>query len=184
MHPQSIATAILLLATSINAVPLEDTTTLLDRPDGGYTIQYNDEGTNTVLKFTPLADMNFTEVSSVVDRSLESRSSKSVCEGLILDRTNLIQAWQCLQNLVGGGLVFGKGQIGYCKVGSVVVYACNYATNTVTRDTIQNALSTVSLNCGDLTSGYQRCQSDCGLVDSTIGRKNNGGDFCYSGFTG
>ncbi|TGJ80258.1 hypothetical protein E0Z10_g8497 [Xylaria hypoxylon] len=184
MYLQSVATAILLLATSISAVPLEETTTLLDRPDGGYATQHNDDGTDTVLKFMSLADMNLTEISPVVERSLETRSSKTVCEGLVLDRTNLIQAWQCLQNLLGGGFVFGKGQVGYCKVGTVVVYACNYASNTVSRDTIQNALSTVSLNCGDLTSGYQRCQGSCGLVDSTIGRKNNGADFCYDGYKG
>jgi hypothetical protein len=209
MYPVFVTVSILLLATSISASPVEDAILPLDIPDGAYTVHHNDIVAREVLEFVPLEEMNVTDVAIPLEkRGLEARAAKTVCEGGALDRTNLIRAWQCLMNYVGSGKTFGKDYASYvsiilpsnsclrllmysfsfllfqCKVGGVVAYVCNYEVNTVTRDVIQNAMSAVSLGCGDLTKGYERCKQSCGTPDSSIGRKDNGADFCWKGFKG
>ncbi|KAK9773972.1 putative Cyanovirin-N domain-containing protein [Seiridium cardinale] len=208
MYFASASATFFLLATSIKAAPVDDDVNLLDRADGGYSVRLNDDDTRTVMDFTPLAGLNIAADASpaLIERGLEPRAS-TVCEGGLLDHNNLVDAWLCLMNYVGSGRNSGQNTADFvssttgfpraredhslqdvplykCKVGSVVVYNCNYNANSMTRDVIQNALTAVSLSCGDLGKGYERCKASCGVSDSTIGRKTNGDDFCWSGFKG
>ncbi|KAK9420174.1 putative Cyanovirin-N domain-containing protein [Seiridium unicorne] len=168
MYFTSAIATLFLLATSIKAAPVEDDFNLLDRADGGYSVRLN-----------IAADAS----PALIERGLEPRAS-TVCEGGLLDHNNLVDAWLCLMNYVGSGRNSGQNTADFCKVGSVVVYNCNYNANSMTRDVIQNALTAVSLSCGDLGKGYERCKASCGVPDSTIGRKTNGDDFCWSGSKG
>ncbi|KAK6066887.1 hypothetical protein SCUP515_10443 [Seiridium cupressi] len=161
MYFTSAIATLFLLATSIKAAPVEDDFNLLDRADRGYSVRPNDDDTRTVMDFTPLAGLNIAADASpaLIERGLEPRAS-TVCEGGLLDHNNLVDAWLCLMNYVGSGRHSGQNTADF------------------------NALTAVSLSCGDLGKGYERCKASCGVPDSTIGRKTNGDDFCWSGFKG
>ncbi|KAI1751047.1 hypothetical protein F4782DRAFT_531816 [Xylaria castorea] len=185
MHfPSVAATVIFSLVTSTSALPQDS---LLSRSDGAYTVQFNDDGTRHVLNFVASASISANEsLTLALERSLvDPRGTATTCEGVILDQPSLVNAWNGEMNYLGAGVNLGSNQVVYTKAGSVVVYACSYTgSNTFTAATIQNALTAVSSACGDLTSGYERCKAACGTADSTIGRKQNGADFCWPGFKG
>jgi hypothetical protein len=100
MHFQTLTTAIFMIATLTVALPT------VDGPDGLYTTQIEADGTKTVVDFTPLADiLNITDTTDITSdlTGLRARSAATHCESSNLNRDDLILAWRCMVNALGGG---------------------------------------------------------------------------------
>lgn len=102
MRPHFISAGLFAWARLAAAVPLNEVATALDRPDGLYSVQDHGDGSNTLLEFVPLADLDTTGVSLVeVEAAITARSASTHCEGSLIDRASLVQAWQCLMTATG-----------------------------------------------------------------------------------
>ncbi|EPE27552.1 hypothetical protein GLAREA_04343 [Glarea lozoyensis ATCC 20868] len=187
MHLPTFSLAIFTVATLISAGPIEPLPgTTPEKADGFYASRFEDDGSATLMEFIPLTDtMNNTTSSTILDtRTIEARSSAVTCENAILNRNDLISAWNCLIWTMTPSKTMEKNYVYHCKSASVVAYACSYSKNTLNPVIIQTTLTTVSNTCGGVQAGYQRCKKDCGVTDMTIGRNYNGAAFCFKDFYG
>ncbi|EHL01800.1 hypothetical protein M7I_2152 [Glarea lozoyensis 74030] len=99
MHLPTFSLAIFTVATLISAGPIEPLPgTTPEKADGFYASRFEDDGSATLMEFIPLTDtMNNTTSSTILDtRTIEARSSAVTCENAILNRNDLISAWNCL----------------------------------------------------------------------------------------
>jgi hypothetical protein len=162
MHLNAFSAAMLMLATLTQAVPTEPLSSDVDdMPDGLYVAEHNADRTdNTIIKFTPLEDILEVRTTSPVAAAevsgLQARSAATTCEGVTLDRSELVSAWKCLMNAVGDGGFFPGNTYSYV---SLETSSFLFPAKSLFKETLPNILQARNLMLQVLYSVRKDTQS-------------------------